>query len=218
MALVDVTKIGYGGAHLNDTLPKALVELQGLTISGPLTGTTANTAIPVTDGIDTQDSIVKVLMFATGVPSDITSTTTVTDLRAKGTLTLAAVVANDTAVVNGKTYTFKTLTISPSTNLPPYTAAVGTTDTISAANLAAAINAEDPTLIATSSGAVVTIFAAAEGTGGNATTIVGGAHITASAGTLTGGSATNSIKTSTVTTGNTLLVFWFKKSRNLLQF
>lgn len=213
MAMEKIGSLGYGGQQLNDKLPRVLSELQGLTISGPLTGTTANTAIAVTEGIDVQDSILKVLMFAAGVPSDITSTTSIVDLRAKGTLTLAAVVANDTAVVAGKTYTFKTLVVNLSTNLPPYTVPVGATDTISATNLAAAINAQDSTVTASAVGAVVTVQAVAEGTGGNAITIVGGAHLTASAGTLAGGSATNAIKTSTVTTSNTVVVFWYKKSR-----
>ena len=113
MSLEVVKSLGYGGQHLNDVLPRALLELQGLTISGPLTGTTANTNIPVVEGIDLQDTPMKALQFASGVPSDITSTISITDNRPTGTMTVVTGLADgDTCQVNGKTYTAKSVTPS----------------------------------------------------------------------------------------------------------
>lgn len=113
MSLEVVKSLGYGGQHLNDVLPRALLELQGLTISGPLTGTTANTNIPVVEGIDLQDTPLKALQFSAGVPSDITSTISITDVRPKGTMTVVTGLADgDTCQINGKTYTAKSVTPS----------------------------------------------------------------------------------------------------------
>ncbi len=127
MSLEKVGPLGYGGERLNTRLPKILQELQGFTISGPLTGAAANTPIVVADGIDIQDTIVKALMFASGVPSDITSTVSIVDLRASGTLTLASVVAGATATINGKVYTCTNLVVNASNSSPgPYNFISGT--------------------------------------------------------------------------------------------
>lgn len=145
---------------------------------------------------------------------------TINSLSATGTLTLAGAAAGDKVTVNGKVYTFQTLVINNSTNIPPYVVPVGATDTVSAANLAKAINGVDTAVVATSAGAVVTVTAASEGTAGNAITLSAAqsnGHVTASGATLAGGSATNSINVSVSTTGYSLLLIWFKKDRNLLQ-
>lgn len=106
MTLETIKSLGNGGGFLNDKLPRILTELQQLTISGPLTGAAANTAITVPEGIDIQDTVVKALQFASGVPSDITSTISIVDSRATGTITLTAGLAATNVVnVNGKAYT-----------------------------------------------------------------------------------------------------------------
>jgi hypothetical protein len=115
--------LGYGGAGNNDRLPRILAEIQGLTISGPYAGAAAGVAIPVPDnnGIQYNDTILKVLMFAAGVPSDVTSDASIVDLRAFGTITvLTTVVDGDTVTVNGKVYTFKQATVTPSYDIPPF--------------------------------------------------------------------------------------------------
>jgi hypothetical protein len=101
-----VGSLGYGGERLNTRLPKILAELQGLTVSGPLTGAGANTTISVPEGIDIQDTILKCLEFTSGVPSDITSTISIVSDQAQGTITLTTgLVAGDVVKVNGKSYT-----------------------------------------------------------------------------------------------------------------
>ena len=161
------------------------------------------------------DTLSYVHMFAAGVPSDVTSEASIVDRRAVGTLTLAAVVAGDTAVVNGKTYTAVTFTANPTNQgmLAPRSFAVGASDTITTANLAAAINSFDGnTVIATAAAAVLTVKAVALGTSGNAIALGATTHFTRSAATLAGGTATNAIALSTTnSTGNKLVVAWMKK-------
>lgn len=221
--LVQIGSMGYGGEHLNTVLPKALIELQGLFLSGPLAGTTADTAIAVVDGIDVQDTIVKVLgQTGAGVWSDLTADTTINSLNAQGTITIDGGVAGDIITVDGINYTLSAIELSPTSALPPRTVPVGATDILTAAALAQSINAADGNVWATASTteAVVTIQARAEGVAGNAITLSvasSNGHATASGATLAGGSATNSISISTVTTGSTVFMLWFKKDRDLLQ-
>jgi phage tail sheath gpL-like len=159
--------------------------------------------------------VLKALMFAAGVPSDITATTSVVDRRATQTLTLATVVAGNSCTLNGKVYTAVAFTQSPSNGAPaPYQFAVGSTPTLTAVNLAAAINAADPnTVIASSATNVVTLTARTTGTAGNSIATVSGTNITAGGATLAGGTATQAIKSTTNTTGNTVLLLWYKKTR-----
>lgn len=104
---------------------------------------------------------------------------------ASGTLTLAAVVATDTAAVGGQTFT---ASATPTGNNQ---FAVGASDTATAVNLAAAISAH-PSLArmcsATSSGAVVTVKCYHVGAIGNYVPLAGNIHITASGADLAGGS------------------------------
>jgi hypothetical protein len=104
--------------------------------------------------------------------------------QASGTLTLASSVSGDTIALAGTTFT------EVASGAGTHQFNQGANDSATAANLASAINA-DATLslsyIATSSGPVVTITALAISTSGNSTTLVGSAHITASASTLRGG-------------------------------
>jgi phage tail sheath gpL-like len=214
--LEQVKSLGYGGAFLNDKLPRVIAELQGYTISGPLAGVAANNAIAVTEAPEYQDTLQKVLMFAAGVPSDITSSTSIIDRRAAGSFTLSGVVAGDTVTVNGKVYTAVTFASTPTSGqVPPYSFAVGADNTATAANLAQAIQSADGTTVsATAALAVVSLKAVALGVAGNSIALAtSGAHAVRSAATLTGGTATQGLVSTTNTTGNTVVVFWYKKSR-----
>jgi hypothetical protein len=213
MTLTNVGKLGYGGQNIHTTLPNTLLELQGHTISGPFAGVAANTPIPVPQGIDSQDTIQKVLTLNGGVLADVTANTTIVDLQATATVTLAGVVAGDKVVIAGTTFTFRAANVN---NIPPGVVPLGATDAASATNLAAAISNQIQTLEATATGAVVTILTDTEGTAGNAATLsVAGSngHMTDSGGTFTGGSVANAININVSTAGGQVLLFWYKKSR-----
>jgi hypothetical protein len=210
--LTNIEKLGYGGAYLNTILPKAILELQGLHIT-LLGGANANTPIPVVQGIDSQDTILTALTLNGGVLADVTVDTTIVDLQAKATLTLAGVIAGDVVVIAGTTFTFRAPNFN---NVPPGVVPLGATDTISATNLASAISNQNQALEATSVGPVVTVLADTEGVAGNAATLsVAGSngHITDSGAAFTGGSVANAINISVATNGGQVLLFWFKKSR-----
>ncbi len=191
-----------------DTVP-AVNELQGLNVS-LFTGGNADTKFDVA-AIRSEDTIIACLNNNAGTITDVASTMSINALNALGTLTLDTVVEDETATVQGVVYTFKDAPTSAHTSVD-----VGASDTISAANLAAAINAVEhgPSgarrFTATSAVAVVTITATAEGTAGNAYTIVGDTQITASAGTLAGGTATGGVQSTGAT--NQLIMFWFNKA------
>jgi hypothetical protein len=223
MSLQTVGSLGYGGEHLNTDLPKILIELQSLTISGPIAGAGSGVALPVADkgGILIEDTLVKVLsvVTATGVWTDQTAVASIVDLRASGTLTIGAVVAGDTVTVDGRVYTFTAIQMNNSTNLAPGVVPIGVTAAVTAANLAQAINSQDDTVIATAGANVVTVQAAATGVAGNAIGISAsnGDVVAAPGATLAGGSATNAINIAAVTTGSQVFVVWFEHDRNLLQ-
>jgi hypothetical protein len=113
------------------------------------------------------------------------------DVAASGTLTLASVVATNTCTVNGVTFT------AVASGATGNQFNVGGTDTITAVNLASAINGSitagvTGVVSASSAAAVVTVSAIAAGAGGNSLALAGGTHITASGSTLAGGvTATN---------------------------
>lgn len=106
---------------------------------------------------------------------------------ATGTFTLASVIATDAVSINGTTFTC----VASGATGNQFN--LGGTDILTAAALAAAINASATALVnehvtATSSGAVVTVTAAYPGTPGNAITIASAdGTITASGARLTGG-------------------------------
>lgn len=186
-----------------------VLRLQGLRMD-LLAGDTAGDKIDVAD-IRPGDVIVAALNNDAGTLTDIKAAVSIFDLRASGTLTLSGVVADDACTVGGLVYTFKA---APSETYAQVL--LGTTDAASAANLAAAITArrqapgQPNDYYATASGDVVTVKARAEGTAGNATTLVGSTHITASGETLAGGSATGGIKSSGDT--NQIILVWYKGS------
>lgn len=121
--------------------------------------------------------------------------------RATGTVTCATVIATNTVTING-------------TAITAVTGAAGNnqfdrsgTDTQTAANLAAAINASTTDIIsknvvASSSGAVVTLTAIAAGHSGNAITLASsGATVAVSGARLTGGTGTTTRYLTSTTTG-----------------
>lgn len=202
----DIGKGGTGeGGQGSNTVYSTLKELQGLKVS-LVAGAAANTKINIA-AIRAEDTIVSAINNNAGTLTDITADVSIADVRASGTLTLASVVANDTAVVAGVTFTAKAAV----TNLQHFL--VGVDNDTTAANLAAAINKYfknmDNKVTATAAAAVVTVVATAEGTGPNAYTLVGGAHITASGAVLSGGTTTGGIKSTSVT--NQVLLVWFNK-------
>jgi len=108
-----------------------------------------------------------------------------TVVQASGTITLSAFVANDTVTVNGTVLTGKA---SPSGAVQFL---IGASDTATAANLAACINANttlNKQVVATSAAAIVTITALVPGAFGNLGTLAISAHGSVSGANLTGGS------------------------------
>jgi phage tail sheath gpL-like len=106
---------------------------------------------------------------------------------ASGTLTLTSAVATNTVTINGVTFT----AIASGATGNQFN--IGGSDTITAANLAASINASVTALVsgyvtASSSGTVVTVTSAFTGLSGNQTLIASGqGTIVASGARLTGG-------------------------------
>jgi hypothetical protein len=194
-----IKNLGYGGNGLTD-LQYALAQLQGLTLSGPITGATAGTKMIVPEGIDIQDYIVKGLLQASGGQFSAVPLI-VADDRAVGTITLAGFAATNTVTVDGVVYTGTNTQATPSGALPLGQFSIGVNDTATAANLAKVLG-NDGNVVASSIGAVITVNAAKEGTAGNAITLAISANGTVSGATLTGGA--NGVETGTVTCAGVL--------------
>jgi len=219
MSLQTVGKdFGVAGSVVNDgTLAKVLQELQGLNIS-VVAGAAAGTAMNVA-ALRTEDTVISAVVStdAGGALADDTANVTIQSTKAFGTITISGnPVANETFVVNGVTYTFKAAVTGPKQVL--ITAGNNTTMATAAA---AAINAYETTkvavdagVVATSALGVVTVTAVVDGTAGNAITLTEAATNVAvtGAGTLTGGTATGSIKSTTNLTGKSVTLFWFNKT------
>jgi len=215
--LKSLRNVGFGGAGGDADVPKVLAELQGLTVSGPIAGAGANASLVVA-GIDSEDTIIKCLDLTT--PADVAvGTITILDRRAQGTVTLLGTLVDaDTVTVNGKVYTFKNIVVNFTTNLanrviPITQGSVNVTD--AATRLANSIMSNDSTLTCTTAAGVVTVIARTPGTAGNSIALVtSSAHATVSGATLAGGlaAASGGIKTSVVTTGKNLLLFWYDKT------
>jgi len=117
MSLEDLKQLGYGGAHQNTRLPRILAELQGLQISF-LAGAAANANHVDAAGPDLQDTILKALIQedTSGILTDVTATQLINDIRPQQTFTVtgASVVSGTTTcVINGKTYTAKNVSPTP---------------------------------------------------------------------------------------------------------
>lgn len=210
---------GIGGAHLNDDLKGILQELQGLKIE-VVAGAAAGTKMNVT-GLRDEDTILAAIVStdAGGALAEDKANITIEDLRASGTITVAAVANADAVNVNGVTYTFKdepTL----ATDVPR---TAGDNDA-NAAALAAAINAYETrrtgggyataSVVASVASAVVTVTAVEEGTGGNAyvlTSTNGTRLAVTGSGTLTGGSATGGFKSTTDLSSKSVILAYFDK-------
>jgi len=205
MALTNAQKYGLGG----DANTPVIAELQGLNVS-LLAGANADTKIDLA-AIRNSDTIISALNNDGGTITDVTSTMSINDLRAVGTLTAVSAVDTDVFIVNGVTYSISTAGGIAHTDVQ-----VGGDDTIMATNMVAAINAYEQSygkgnaVVASSALGVVTITANTEGTGGNAITISSvDTTITASAATLENGSATGGVQSSGAT--DQLIVHWFNK-------
>jgi phage tail sheath gpL-like len=192
--------------------PRILKELQGLTQS-LLAGTTANTTIALA-AIRAEDTILSALNNNAGTITDITANISINALKATGTVTCASVDAGDTVTIDGRVYTAIANGATPANSAE---FSVSTTNTLCAANLVAAIIASeknDTTSKVTASNAagVVTITARAEGTGGNAITLTSsdGTDLAVSGATLSGGSATGGIKSTSIT--NQIILMWYNKN------
>lgn len=110
-----------------------------------------------------------------------------TAIQATGTVTLSSMVATDTITINGAVFTCE------ASGATGNQFNVGGTDTITAANAAAAINASATNNVsqvvkATSSGAVITVTAITPGYVGNMSTLAISAHGSVSAANLASGS------------------------------
>lgn len=215
---------GQGGSGFSSTLRKVLVELQGLRIAvvaGAAAGTKMNVA-----AMRAEDTILAALVEDTtsGVTSgDDAANITVQSTSASGTITCSSVDDGDAVNVDGKTFTFRT------TPDEDYEVAIGADNTASAANLVKQINSyqtryEGTTerkakVIATSALGVVTLNVnpenpAVSGAAGNAivlTSTDGTDLAVTGSGTLTGGTDTGGIKSTTNLTGKSLLLFWYNK-------
>ncbi len=220
--LQSIRNLGFGGSGIPDALPKALAELQGLTIS-LLTGAGSSVAL---SGIEAEDTIISAIAFGgSGSPngvgmSDVTANVTITDRRATGTLTIATGLSNGNVVtVNSKVYTFTEMEETIAQAAGPYVVPIEVTPSgvdiaVVAARLAQVIMSGDASLTASASGGVVTITNRVAGTAGNSKNLLvasSGGHVTRSASTLLGGTATNSIKISSSTVDLAVLLVWFNK-------
>lgn len=216
MTFTNTTDLGKGGIGFQGTGPKsaarAIKELQGLQIS-LVTGGAANAKLALA-AITSKDTIVAAHNNNAGALTDVTANTTIADLRATGTVTAAAAgTAGDTVTVAGLVYTL----VAADAVVAPQDKSkvkVGATAAELATNLLAAVQAREASrsstqVSATRSGAVLTITAIADGTAGNALTLVEvGNSFTISGATLAGGSASGGIQVSSIT--NQVILYWFK--------
>lgn len=216
MALEQNSQLGRGGVGMHGngagTAAKAINELQSLKVS-LVTGGSANAALTLA-GIRPVDTVLSALNNNGGTITDVTGTISIISLQAAGTVTVGTAVAGDSATVAGTEYTLVLGTATVEAH--DYSKVkIGATATITAANLAAAINLRETNrgnslVRATSAAAVVTVTAAAEGTSGNSIALVEtGTSFTVSGATLTGGAASAGIKSTGAT--NQLIVFWYDK-------
>lgn len=142
MALENLGNAGDGGQGFHrgsrpGTAEAVLKELQGFNVA-VLAGTTADTKIDVAAIRDT-DTVLSCIEVAatTAACTDRTANTTISSVKATGTLTFVSTVENDTFTINGVTFTVK-----DTANLDgKYTTVeTGGTDNAMAANAATAIN------------------------------------------------------------------------------
>lgn len=203
--------LGIGAGNL-PSLSGLFKELQGLNIS-LLTGAAANTKINVS-ALRSEDTILAAWSNTSGTLADETANTSIVDTHASGTLTVASVVADDSCVVAGITYSFKA---SPTAGY--HVQLTSGNNTANAGALANAINLMESrkvagrAVVANAASGVVTIKAIADGATGNSIVLTGTpTRLAASgSGTLAGGTATGGILCTSNLTGKQVLLFWVNK-------
>lgn len=199
-----------GGSGLSDGQLKAILsELRSIT-TVVVAGAAADTKIDVA-ALRPEHTLISAIGVSatTGALTEHTANVLIQGVRAVGTLTLGTVVAGNTATVAGKTFTFRA---APALGAATYEVALGADASAAAANLAAEINLWlAGTVTAVAAANVVTITAVAEGTPGNAVTTVGGTNVTAGAATLAGGTSSGGFKLAAATTGQNIILTFFKK-------
>lgn len=126
---------------------------------------------------------------------------------ATGTVTLASALAADTVTVGGVVFTAQSGTVTPGTG----TFSIDTGNTQAAASLAAQINAHATAgalVRAVANAAVVTLYAHAGGTGGNAITLASstGVRLAVSAATLAGATADKDVAVHATVSGAVVTV------------
>lgn len=223
MALTPIgSQFAKGGHGLTDgTLKASLIELQGLTVT-VVAGAAAGTAMAV-PALRLEDTLIAALCTADagGVAINDLVNLTKQATKAFGTITVAGnPVEGDTVNVNAGVYTFRAV--------PTAATDVKITagnNTAMATALAAAINAfagrllpngagfNNPAVVATSTLGVVTVTAVVDGAPGNAIVLTKTATNVAvtGAGTLTSGTNTGGVKSTTNLTGKTVTLMWFNK-------
>lgn len=201
-------------------------ELQGLTVS-LLAGAAADTDIALA-AIRSEDTIVAALNNNAGTITDIKANMSIRPTVATGTITAVNQTAGDTFTVDQQLYTFVTdVTVVAAGD---YTKVkVGADDNAMAVNIAAAINGRESQrltgnggvgkVVAVANSAVVTLTATVDGIGSNAAhpdktgnyvaLAETGSAVTISGATLTGGSATGAVQSTSIT--NQIILFWFNK-------
>lgn len=227
MALQAIKKDQFskGGSGLTDgTLANALIELQGLNVS-VVAGAAAGTGMDLA-AIRTEDTILCAAVTtdaAAAAVVDDKANITIQPTVAAGSISITGdPVAGETVTVNDVVYTWRA-----APTLKNEAKITAGNVTAMATSLAAAINAYEgryesqlngdswhtPEVTATSAVGVVTVRAVVDGAAGNAITFTEASTNVAvtGAGTLTGGTATGSLKSTTDLTGKTLTVYWFNK-------
>jgi hypothetical protein len=210
-------KAGQGAGNYGDVV-KAVQELQRLkksVVAGAAAGTKMNVA-----ALRTEDTIISAIVStdAGGALADDTANITIQGTQATGTVTVAAVADGDSVVVDGVTYTFK-----DAPTLINHVKRTAGNDNANAAKLRDVINqypfrsggAQRQTVKATASAAVVTLTAVVDGVAGNSITLTSSTGVrlaVTGAGTLTNGTATGGIKSSTNLTNKSVILTWFDKN------
>lgn len=172
MALETIDALAAANAYAPANLGKLLTELQGLRVS-VVDGAAAGTKMNIAD-MREEDTILAAIVLADtwAAPTDDKDNITIQSTKASGTITISSTgpLNDETFVVNGVTYTFKT-TPSAATHVK-----IGGTTSITLDNLVTTVNAyetrrsggsfNEPRVTATkTSSTVVTITATDDGAG-----------------------------------------------------
>lgn len=157
-----------------------------IALTSPLTAAQFASQMDVSmGGLDAMNNSVNYIEGLIGGNQLALVTITQNRIQATGTLTFASVIATNTFLINGVTFT----AVASGAGANQFN--VGVSDTLTAASAVAAINASVSALVmvtATSALGVITLTASASGTPGNAFTISSpNGTITASGARMTGG-------------------------------